>query len=223
MSSQSFRSMSEVFITLNLDSYQSYLDRIPYYLKTEQEKLEEQLEIEVKDMTQEDAQLYFEYYFEEEMHLLTNFHNTFYESLYITLYSFLEKELYKICKRLQNTNTHKIKINNLAGKGIDKYALFLSALYDIEISQFNSWNEIKKHQKIRNYIVHNDGIYINSQNQLYPIASYFGCISRIERGKDISDLFEVSINVVTNSKLIGCIKQFFNELFTKALELEVKI
>lgn len=223
MSVKPIKSMSELFITLNLDSYQSYLNRIPYYLNTEQVKLEKQLEIEVENLTQEDAERHFEYNYEDEMHLLKNFHNTFYESLYITLYSFFEKELYKICKRLQNTNTHKIKVNNLAGNGIDKYSLFLSALYDIEISQFNSWDELKKHQKIRNYIVHNDSIYINSQNSIFPIASYLGCLSKIDRGKDISPLFEIRNNKETNSKLINCIKAFFNELFTKALELKVKI
>ncbi len=221
--SVTFKSMSELFITLNLDSYQSYLDRIPYYLETEQVKLEEQLEKEVKGMTQENAERYYEYYFEDEMHLLKNFHYTFYESLYITLYSFFEKELYKICKRLQSTNTHKIKVNHLAGNGIDKYSLFLSALYDIEISQFHSWDELKKHQKIRNYIVHNDSMYIDSRNTLFPIASYLGCLSKIDRGKDISPLSEIKINKETNTKLINCIKAFFNELFTIALELKVKI
>ncbi|MET4563510.1 hypothetical protein ABIA69_004730 [Lysinibacillus parviboronicapiens] len=173
-------------------------------------------------MTQEETDLFYEYNFEEDMYFFDNYHNTFHESFYITLYSFLEKELFKICKKLESENTHKIKVKHLAGNGIDKYSLFLSSLYDLEISQFNAWNEIKKHQKIRNYIVHNDGNYISVQDSLYQIASSLGCISRII-GRHGSELYEINILGATCSRLINCLEDFFEELFTKASELDLKI
>ena len=223
MSERTFKTFSELFIILNLESHKSYLDKIPSYLESEKEKLEDEIQVRVMNMTSEEADLYYQYNFEEQMYLFDNYNQTFCESFYISLFSFLEKELFKICKKLESKNTHKIKVKHLAGNGIEKYSLFLSSLYDFEISQFNAWNEIKKHQKIRNYIVHNDGNYIDARNPLYQAASSLGCISKITRDIHASELFEINILGGTCSRLINCIEDFFDELFTKALELEVKI
>ncbi|MEQ6353915.1 hypothetical protein ABNX05_04745 [Lysinibacillus sp. M3] len=216
------KSLSEFLINFSLDSYKTYLEKIPSYIKSEKEKLEEYIKIEVEGMSPEEAELHYEYNFEDEMHLFENYHHTFNESFYITLFSFLEKELYKICRNLERKNTHKIKVKHLAGNGIDKYSLFLSSLYDIEISHFSSWNEIKKHQKIRNYIVHNDGGSITSSDNIFQIANSLGCVSEVGIRLD-TDLYEINIFEATCSQLINCIQEFFNELFAKATECEVII
>lgn len=221
MSTRTFKSLSEFFIILNLESHKSYLNKIPSYLEFEKEKLEAELKESVKYMTSDEADLYYQYNYEEQMHFFDNYKQTFYESLYISLYSFLEKELLKICRKLESENTHKIKVKHLTGNGIEKHSLFLSTLYDLEISQFTTWNEIKNHQKIRNYLVHNDGTYINVQNPIYQPAISLGCISRITRGQ--RELFEIKILDNTCSRLINCIEGFFEELFNKASSLGVNI
>ncbi|MET4563511.1 hypothetical protein ABIA69_004731 [Lysinibacillus parviboronicapiens] len=39
MSSRTFKSISEFLILLSLDSYKTYLDKIPSYLESEKEKI----------------------------------------------------------------------------------------------------------------------------------------------------------------------------------------
>lgn len=223
MSAKTIKSVSQLMINLSLDSYMTYLDKIPFYLESEKENLEENIGKQLKDLPPEEADLKFEYHFADDLYFFEDYQQTFYDSFYITLYSFLEKELYKICKNLEEANTYKIKIKYLTGHGVDKYSLYLSSLYDIEISHFNSWNEIKNHQKIRNHIVHNDSSFLNKQHKLFSTANCLGCLSKIDRGKDRDDFFEVIIKNTTCLKLIKCIREFFNELFTKALELKVKV
>jgi len=217
------RSLTEFLIKFSLDSYKTYLEKIPSYLMSEKEKLEEQIKIQVEGMSPEEAELYYENNFEDEMHLFDNYYHTFNESFYITLFSFLEKELFKICRNLERKNTHKIMVKHLSGNGIDKYSLYLCSLYNIEISQFSTWDEIKKHQKIRNYIVHNDGGYITSSESIYQPAKYLGCVSKVGIKVDNENLYEINIDEATCSQLINCIQQFFKDLFAKAVECDVSI
>lgn len=215
MSTKTIKSVSQLMINLSLDSYMAYLDKIPFYLESEKEKLEENISIQLKDLPPEEADLHFEYHFANDLYFFEDYQQTFYESFYITLYSFLEKELYKICKNLEEANSYKIKIKYLTGHGIDKYSLYLSSLYDIEISNFNSWNEIKNHQKIRNHIVHNDSSYINAQHKLFQVANGLGCLSKLDIGMDKEDSYEVTILETICSKLIECIREFLMNFLLK--------
>lgn len=88
-------------------------------------------------------------------------------SIYISFCSFFEHHLFALAKVVEERTSSKIKINDMSGTGINKFAAYLNLVGEIQHADRSNtlWQVIQKYQKVRNIIVHNGGIMVSDLNR----------------------------------------------------------
>jgi hypothetical protein len=100
----------------------------------------------------------FEYYF-------PNLHR---RSTLIILFSFLEHELDQLCMLFADTQKLNILHTDLKDKGVDRSRRYLKKVIRLSLDDNSAvWQEIKRIQKVRNTIVHNEGQLIDKETIRY--------------------------------------------------------
>ncbi len=174
------------------DELIKYLDIIEEYLQQYSEEFAKKSKIDFDDDYNSDIDEYF-LYANEYPNILRN-------SFLITCYSYLEHELIYQCKILKSLPKD---INDVKGHSILDRAKDYLKLIDLDISKSKSWNEIKNIQKIRNCIVHSDGI-LNYEKAADHIRSYIE--ERRER-----DIFIQNNKVVLTADYCRYVVKMFRE------------
>lgn len=85
---------------------------------------------------------------------------TFNKAIFITCYSYFEFFLKDVSKIFDDyIETEKV-LNDIKGKGIEKYSRFLKTQCNIDDKLFSGieWEKIKNWQEVRNCVSHNDGV-----------------------------------------------------------------
>ncbi|VEB39076.1 Uncharacterised protein [Legionella sainthelensi] len=90
-----------------------------------------------------------------------NLPNLYRRSAFLTLFGEFEDAMNKLCKKIADTNSYKIKLNDVNGTGIQRAYLYLNKVGDCEVNS-PSWQIIKDLQSIRNKISHANG-YIDKE------------------------------------------------------------
>lgn len=76
----------------------------------------------------------------------------------IVLFSFLEHQLDQLCELFAVEQHLKIVHTDLRDTGVDRSRRYLRKVMDLPLDENSScWQEIKKIQKVRNVVAHNDG------------------------------------------------------------------
>ena len=79
-------------------------------------------------------------------------------SALLTVYGYFEHELDKLCLLYQSEKLFRLNLSDLNGKGVERSINYLEKVAGIDASKKSKeWNHIKRIQKIRNVIVHQDG------------------------------------------------------------------
>lgn len=79
----------------------------------------------------------------------------YYDSLIFSSYSFLEKSMFYACKYL--SENQNIKLNDMSGRGIEKYRTYLIKVCGLDLSKNDKeWEIIKQFNELRNYLIHSD-------------------------------------------------------------------
>ncbi len=138
------KKMVEIIAVKFGDELIKYLDIIEEYLQRYSEEFAKKSKIDFDDPYC-DVDEYFLY--------ASEYPNILRKSFLIICYSFLEHELIAECK---------LKGDLRAG-GIDDAVKCLG----FDVSSYKPWNEIKNIQKIRNCIVHSDGVLTNCRDREY--------------------------------------------------------
>ncbi|WP_281659446.1 hypothetical protein [Halobacillus sp. Cin3] len=113
-------------------------------------------------------------HFLSEKHMFSvQFPSILRSSLLISIYSFLENQLIRLCKELQESRDLSIKVNNINNKGIEKAKIYLKNVVGIDFpTNSKEWQDIKRYQYIRNNFAHSEGILdSNDKNLLLAIAT----------------------------------------------------
>jgi hypothetical protein len=87
-----------------------------------------------------------------------NFLVIFRESLIVFLYSNLEHYLQNICNYFQDMKKINVSYIDIQGKGIFQTIYFLKLLCNINLKETKEWEEVNYFNKIRNAIVHKNGL-----------------------------------------------------------------
>ncbi|WP_158735136.1 hypothetical protein [Alteribacillus sp. YIM 98480] len=140
------------YITYPINDFKDYAELIENNLK---KKLQE-FEQEASQYSEEEQEEYYEFYIDEWYSYRVTYAQTHRNSLFVTIYSFLEKRMFDRCKVHEDNSTSPIIINDLKGKGIDKYRLYLNKIAGIKIDN-QLWEKVTSYQDVRNKIIHNNG------------------------------------------------------------------
>jgi len=78
----------------------------------------------------------------------------------------LEHQLDQLCQLFAKEQRLKIIQTDLRGKGIDRTRLYLQKVIGLPLDSSHVWQEIKRIQRVRNVIVHNDAKLIGADKDL---------------------------------------------------------
>lgn len=107
------------------------------------------------------------------------------KSLFLSTYFLLENSLDQISKNLRNSNSYKLSIKDITGLGIYRSSLYLKKVCGIvEPFQSESWLRITDFNKIRNVLVHSDGIFQKSNVELIKVCSKYDQLTLLEYDED---------------------------------------
>lgn len=134
-------------------------------------------------------------------------------SALLTVCGFFEHEIDKLCLLYQSEKGYKLALSDLNGKGIDRSTSYLEKVAGIEVYKSSKeWNHIKKIQKIRNIIVHQDGRLKDQHGN--PIKAAIDYVNEMEslEGND-----EVTIQKGFLAHVLSIYKDYC-ELISKSIE-----
>ncbi|WP_157485840.1 hypothetical protein [Flavobacterium soli] len=132
-------------------------------------------------------------------------------SVIIQIYSFLEAELNKICQTIHENFDVKFRLSDLKGANdIDRVKLYLLKTLNHDISKIKLWKFVNDFRKIRNLIVHSDGIFTINHNDYRSV---------VEFSKDnfqINEINETMVLMIDNPEFIvnsiNSISRFLNHV-----------
>ncbi len=114
-------------------------------------------------------------------------------SILIVLFSFLEHQLDQLCQLFAKEQRLKIIHTDLRGKGIDRTRLYLQKVIGLRLDGSHVWQEIKRIQKVRNVIVHNDAKLAGADKDLTEYVQRTTGLSRVSNSYYDGDMDEVDI------------------------------
>lgn len=114
-------------------------------------------------------------------------------SILIVLFSFLEHQLDQLCQLFAKEQRLKIINTDLRGKGIDRTRLYLQKVIGLRLDGSHVWQEIKRIQKVRNVIVHNDAKLTGADKDLTEYVQRTTGLSQVSKSYYDGDIDEVGI------------------------------
>jgi hypothetical protein len=111
-------------------------------------------------------------------------------STLIVLFSFLENQFDQLCKLFASTQGLNIVHTDLSGKGIDRSRLYLKKVVCLSLNENSRvWQEIKRIQKVRNVVVHNDAKLVDRDTIRYVSeANYLALASESHYSHDADEV-----------------------------------
>ena len=152
---------------------------------------------------------------DERFGIAENFESFFpfilWKSLLLSLYFQMENALNQICENLKKSNNYELELKDISGNGIFKSSLYLKKVCGITNPfETDNWNKLIEFNKIRNMLVHTDGILKKSNLNLVNICKkYEGIILA-----DFSDE-ESSVSIMEEyCKLtLDNVEELFNQIY----------
>lgn len=127
-------------------------------------------------------------------------------SALLTVCGYFEHELDKLCLLYQSEKSFKLALSDLNGKGIDRSTKYLEKVGGIDAhKRSNEWNQIKKIQKIRNVIVHQNGkLHDHQGNPIKDVIDYIDEVHSLGGDDD-----EVLLKEGFLSHVVSTYKKYF--------------
>jgi len=133
------------------------------------------------------------------------------KSLLLSIYFQTERALDEICQNLKKSKNHELTLKDIHGNGIFRSSLYLKKVCGIKTPfQTENWSKITDFNKVRNLLVHSDGILNNSNNRLKVICDKYDGILMTELTKD-----EISITISEKycSLMLENVQELFNKIY----------
>ena len=164
-------------------------------------------------------------YFDEHLNLSIQYPHNFRASFLTQIFSFIEYELRAICKHHHSLNKTDFSVSDLQGASdMDKAKKYLSRAAKIEFDALNpEWSAINTVRKLRNKIVHHQGIVTTADPDWTELDMFIGHNNFIELIEVTTDnkldtikYYNIIIkNKSLNDKLIKDTENFFIKLLTE--------
>jgi hypothetical protein len=134
------------------------------------------------------------------------------KSLLLSLYFQMESALNQICENLKKSNNYELELKDISGNGIFKSSLYLKKVCGIKIPfQSDNWNKLIEFNKVRNMLVHTDGILKKSNTNLIKVCEKY-------EGIILTDFTEseysVSITMNYCKSTLDNVVELFNQIYS---------
>ncbi|MCK5857197.1 MAG: hypothetical protein KAG64_06890 [Bacteroidales bacterium] len=153
--------------------------------------------------------------FETEIIEFNQFSSLLNNSFFIMSYSIFERYFFEICNYCQKEEEKKVSAKDLKGNGIDQCRKYIQNVIEINLKSLAAeWAEIKKYQKIRNFIVHNIGILNEKDAKNESLKEFIFNNKYIDYDDYDNKSTQISINSIKFiTDFTGLIKGYFSKLF----------
>lgn len=112
------------------------------------------------------------------------------KSLFISAYSMLEYCLDEICKKISTIYDYKLKLADIAGKGITRSHKYIKKVIKIDFPDTSeSWRNIKNYNEIRNVIIHSQSTILPDNLKIKQIIEEYKGIKIIDDQIILSQYF----------------------------------
>lgn len=160
-----------------MDLFREYIEIVHEALERLQFSHSSYVEREVAAEPDEQQKQYIEMYHSEEgSKLESTFPAKCNAATFVSILSYLEHELFSLCHRLQHNKKRNLGVKDLSGSGIEQAANYLEKVCEVrEFRKDKFWQDVMKLQKLRNVVVHRNGILKDIQGKNDPdkdIRSY---------------------------------------------------
>jgi hypothetical protein len=198
-----------------LDELKKYLDITEKYLQKAKVEFEAWSDERVKELPAEQRQEFYDFYQDDYWQYAEKFPRILRNSFLVSAHSLLEYEIKLICSRLKKEQQIPISLSDLKGDTILDRTKLYCKLAGLDFP-FNdpTWKEIKQYSKVRNCIVHTNGLLKEFQDKdkkgLIPYLTKKGIISQdtIEQ--------EIALTEQFCAEVVETIQAFLENLY-KAL------
>lgn len=169
-------------IELTLSNMFDYLNVVHEGIAKKQKEFESVIEEKTAGLDQEGRDEYFHNYcLDDHWRLYEIVPNYFYSSFLITWYSFIEKELFTLCKLIRIDKDIILKHDELAGRGIRQAQTYFASVLNVELAE-RDWKElIDKIAKLRNVYAHRCGEF--SEREIDNLRSYLNLHQLYDYGR----------------------------------------
>lgn len=146
--------------------------------------------------------------FDPEIQFGSIFPDILWRTTFLHSYFRLESSLDQICKNLQQTNSYKIGLSDIAGNGIFRASVYLKKICNIErpFSE-NVWSKLNDYNKLRNIFVHGEPV-IERKKAIELATRNEGLLVAIIDVDKVALRFSKEFNI----KVLETIDSFFNIL-----------
>jgi len=167
-------------VQMEVDLFNNYLTVMEKFLKEYSQDFQKEIGEHLEKLSRTEKQEYLVYHADEYETIEKDFPRVLRYSCFTLLYSLLETNLEHICDFVKSNKSLALAPRDLAGKGIERSRIYLKKVANVEFPDSTSeWNEIKNYNRIRNCIVHRQGILIDSEDSR-KVEEYIGSKENLE-------------------------------------------
>jgi hypothetical protein len=180
----------EWFRSYRLDELKKYLDVTEKYLQKAKAEFEARSDEQIKELPDEKRQEFYDFYQDDYWQYAEKFPRILRNSLLVSAISLLEYEINVICESLKKKQDIRINLNDLRGDALERTRkYFQNAGLELPFNN-HIWREINHYYKVRNCIVHTNGLIMELQykdrKDLIPYLTRKGIISEDTIKKEIA-------------------------------------
>ena len=207
---------------IDLRNYQNFMEK--YLIQAKEEFETSVKEINISEDSPEYHLQVFNNINDRRMEISLIYPHNFRATFLIHILSFIESTIRNICINYQENRSTETSYSAMKGSSVfNKSKMYLSKEAKINLDTYNEWNFINTVRKIRNKLVHNQGIICNSDNDFNEIEMFveeYDFISlrdkQIDRFKQDTHCYDFFIiKKGMNDLLINNAEIFFNKLHSK--------
>jgi len=135
----------------------------------------------------------------------------------ILLYSIIETQLFAFAEHLGRKHGSKLRVNDMAGQGMERSALYLERVLSVPVKTDPAWRQIQDLQSLRNIIVHRGGKSGESPDQQVKVEELikrYPKALQLQKADGVHELMWISMHLCRD--FAQCIDGFFERIFKAA-------
>ncbi len=212
-------------VRIDIDNLRKYLSIVHTALGEKSREFQERIEQEAIEFDSVTRDEYYAIMSDEHWQLADVLPNLLYQSILVVTYSLLERSLIGLAKSIASKRDIRLQVNDLKYKGIEAARHYMDKVLSISFlaKEDKGWNEIQDLRKIRNNIVHNEGIVIPGCNDYDAIVNY---IKRKNGLIKINEFKHIQVEKTYCEYVIDLVKEFIIKIAdiceTNATEKQVE-